>query len=305
MEHREDNFQPVIDPSRYGVSFSLKQCRNFGLDPNQCLQWLLDAGWRRFRLMSYWNEHEVEQGQYDFSRLDEQVRQITKAGGVISLCLGVKQPRWPEYHWPKWALGLSKLERQTALLRYVETVMERYKGESSIISWQLENEALLQGFGSDIDIDRSRLRSEYQLVKQLDTSRPVAMSTSNGWGIPLRRPRPDMVGFSFYPVMHKNGAYHHTIQKPWLHRVRKLLIPQPVFVHELQCEPWGPTAIWKMSRDVQDESMSPTQISSNISEAKQIRAYPIDFWGAEWWYWRLHTHHDPSIWDAVRNLLSD
>lgn len=102
MEYREDYLQPVIDPQKYGISFSLKQCRNFGIDPMETLQWLLAQGWRRFRLMSYWNEHEAVQGVYDFTALDIQIATIHSAGGTISLCLGVKQPRWPEYHWPKW-----------------------------------------------------------------------------------------------------------------------------------------------------------------------------------------------------------
>ena len=93
----------MIDPRAYGVSFSVKQCRNFGLDPKETLAWLLKQGWRRFRLMSYWNEHEKSQGIYDFTELDWQMKMIENAGGTVTLCLGVKQPRWPEYHWPAQA----------------------------------------------------------------------------------------------------------------------------------------------------------------------------------------------------------
>lgn len=288
----------MIGPERFGVSFSLKQCRNFSIDPTATLEWLLNQGWRRFRLMSYWDEHEGTPGKYDFRALDKQIRQVTKAGGIITLCLGVKQPRWPEYHWPDWVLRLTPVERSDALLQYITTVVNRYKNEPAIVSWQLENEALLSNFGRNIQIDRQRLRAEYNLVKRLDPTRPVAMSTSNGWGIPLRRPWPNLVGFSYYPVMYKNGAYRKTIQKPWLHRLRKLLIWQPVFIHELQCEPWGPTAIWKMSREVQDESMNVGQLASNIAQAKHIGAYPIDLWGSEWWYWR-HSQGDDTIWKTV------
>ncbi len=117
----------VIDPDKFGVSFSIKQCRGFGVDPRRCLDWLLRQGWRRFRLMSYWNEHEKEQGTYDFSELDWQIAKVAKKGGVISLCLGVKQPRWPEYHWPEWALKLSDEEKSAALFAFVEAVVERYK----------------------------------------------------------------------------------------------------------------------------------------------------------------------------------
>jgi hypothetical protein len=292
----------MIDPAKYGVSFSLKQCRAFGIEPKECLEWLIARGWRRFRLMSYWDGYEKEQGKLDFTALDWQIDMIAKAGGVITLCLGVKQPRWPEYHWPEWAWKLDKPARDDVLLHYVQTVVERYRDNPAIISWQLENEALLRGFGHRIEIDRRRLRNEYELVKRLDPSRPIIMSASNGWGIPLRRPRPDIVGFSYYPTMYKDGRYRKTVQKPWFERLRRHLVRQPVFIHELQCEPWGPKPIWQMPLSEQDKSMNTSQIRRNLEAARHIGAYPIDLWGAEWWYWR-HTHGDETIAKTVTASL--
>lgn len=295
---------PIIDPAMYGVSFSAKQCRNFQLDSTETLEWLLDnAGFRRFRLMSYWNDIEKVQGTYDFTELDVQIALVAARQGVVTLCLGVKQPRWPEYHWPTWALELSPHERGVALIRFVETVVRRYRSNLTIVSWQLENEALLNGFGDHIEIDRHRLRAEYQRVKELDPMRPIIMSTSNGWGIPIRRPWPDVVGFSYYGVMYQRGKYRPTIHKPWLYKLRRALIFQPVFLHELQLEPWGPTAIWKMSTKEQAVSMNPTRIREHLAAARSIGAIPIDMWGAEWWYWRL-KHGDASIWHAVRKALT-
>jgi hypothetical protein len=297
----------MIDPMQFGISFSAKQCRNFQLDPQATLNWLIAQGWRRFRLMSYWNEHEKQPGEYDFSELDWQIATIAKAGGQVSLCLGVKQPRWPEYHWPGWAWKLSETQRKQALLAYSETVVRRYKDQSVIVSWQLENEALLSNFGQHIDINRQRLRKEFQLVKRVDSSRPILMSTSNGWGIPLRRPRPDAVGFSLYFRFYAKGKYRNTVQSVGLHRLRKFLINhllrRPVFIHELQCEPWGPKAIWQMSSTEQAKSMSAQQIRANIRAAQQIGAYPIDLWGGEWWYWR-HMRGDDTIWQAVSVVVS-
>lgn len=294
----------IVDPDQYGVSFSIKQCRNFRLDWRDCLGWALDMGWRRFRLMSYWNEIEKEQELYDFRNLDEQIQIIAEQKGVITLCLGVKQPRWPEYHWPKWALELPANERDTALIQFIQAVVEHYKNQSAIISYQLENEALLKGFGSNIEVNRRRLRAEYNLVKKLDPSRPIIMSTSNGWGIPIRKPRPNIIGFSYYPIMYVNGKYRTTVQRPWLHRLRKIFTKQPVFIHELQLEPWGPTAIWKMDTTEQDKSMNAAQIAKNLAAAHKINAHPVDIWGLEWWYWRLKTHSDPSIWQTVSKNIN-
>jgi len=298
-----------IDPKQFGVSFSAKQCRNFSLDTSETLEWLIkDAGFRRFRLMSYWNDNEKAQGQLDFTELDMQFRLIEEAGGVISLGLGARQPRWPENHWPGWAWEAPKTQRSEALLQYIATVVERYKDSPALISYQLENEALLEDFGVNGEVDRQRLRQEFELVKRLDPIKPIIMTTSTSWGIPLRNPIPDIVGFSFYHTLYNKGAYRKSNFYPWTHRLRKALIKilhrKPTFIHELQCEPWGPTAIWKMPISEQDKSMSTKHIAENIRLARAINAPPVDLWGGEWWYWRL-KNGDPSIWNTVRQELNN
>jgi len=296
----------VIDPKEFGVSFSVKQCRNFGLDPQETLDWLLQQGFRRFRLMSYWNEHEKESGLYDFIDLDWQIKRVQDAGGIITLCLGARQPRWPENHWPAWAWQADRDVRTTALLRYVQEVVKRYDKEPSITSYQLENEALLKRWGDKPEVDRARLRAEFTLVKSLST-KPIIMTTSTSWGIPIRKPQPDVVGFSYYNVIYRDGDYHTSLFYPWVHRLRKwqviTLRNRPVFIHELQLEPWGPTAIWKMSIEEQDKSMNSEQITSNIKAARQIHAYPVDLWGGEWWYWRFRQG-DKHIWHTVKAALT-
>jgi hypothetical protein len=301
-----------IDPERFGVSFSVKQCRNFGISTDETLTWLIkDAGFRRFRLMSYWNEIEQMQGRLDFDELDKQIKKIAKASGVITLCLGARQPRWPENHWPDWAWQLSKAERTDALMLFVEAVVKRYRKQTSIISYQLENEALLEGFGERPEVDRDRLQAEFTLIKSLDPEKPIVMSTSTTWGIPIRKPIPDIVGFSYYQVLYNSAKRKYTtaFHIPLLHRIRARLIAlihqKPSFIHELQLEPWGPTAIWNMSDEEQDKSMGAIQIHKNVALAKAVKRYPIDLWGGEWWYWRIKKHKDPSIWEAVREALGD
>ncbi len=311
MERRQKSISPptVIDPNRFGVSFSLKQCRDFGVDPQKCMDWLIhDAGFRRFRLMSYWNEHEKEQGTYDFSSLDWQLETARKNKCVVTLCLGARQPRWPENHWPDWAWALPEERRTTALLQYIEAVVKRYRKYAVVVSYQLENEALLKEFGERSEVNRKRLRQEFDLVKKLDPKRPVIMSTSTSWGIPMRKPIPDLVGFSYYRILYGGGKYKHALHFPRLDRLRalsnKLLHRRSSFVHELQLEPWGPTAIWKMMIPEQDKSMSVRHITKNIGLAKKTKLYPIDLWGGEWWYWRLKHVQDPLIWLAVQRALT-
>lgn len=297
----------IIDPQKFGVSFSIKQCRAFGLTPEKTLDWLIEeAGFRRFRLMSYWNEHEPEQGNYNFDQLDWQIKKVSDCGGVVSLCLGLRQPRWPENHWPKWALALSKEERAKTLLQFISQVVARYQDQPAIVSYQLENEALLGRFGLRPDVDRHRLTQEFALVKKLDPNRPIIMTVSDQWGIPLRAPLPDIVGFSYYHTIYKKG-YRSARHYWWLHNVRRLMIKffrgRPVFIHELQLEPWGPKSIWQMSKAEQDKSMGPGQIEKALRLARQTKLFPVDLWGGEWWYWRLTKHRDSSVWDQIRPRL--
>lgn len=296
-------------PDKWGVSFSIKQCRNFGIDPDKSLDWLLKQGFRRFRLMSYWDECQPSSNEYDFSELDKQIAKISKKGGIITLCLGVRQPRWPESHWPDWAWQLPKSERTSALLDYLSTTVQKYKDIDNIVSYQLENEALLDSFGERSEVDRQRLRREYELVRSLDADRPIIMTTSTSWGIPIRKPRPDIVGFSYYQILFnpKFQRYSKAFHKPLLDRVRGALIDllwrRPSFIHELQLEPWGPKAIWEMSPEEQAKSMNPQQIATNIRLAKKTKLYPIDLWGGEWWYWRSVVQKDRQIWNAVKSEL--
>lgn len=312
MGDRKNNIsrskRPIVDPEKFGVSFSIKQCRNFKVDPKATLDWLInEAGFRRFRLMSYWNEIEKEPGVYNFKEIDQQLAAIKKVGGVVTFCLGARQPRWPENHWPDWAWSLPKHQRDLALLKFVALVVERYKDRPEIINWQLENEALLEEFGERPEVDRRRLYEEYELAKTIDPRRPVIMTTSTSWGIPIRKPIPDVVGFSFYNIVFDKNAYRRSLYQPFVFRLRawliKLIHRKPSFIHELQCEPWGPKAIWEMSREEQDRSMSLDQIRKNIAYAKQTSLYPIDLWGGEWWFW-LAKNGDEKVLPALLANLS-
>jgi len=86
--------------------------------------------------MSYWDEHEKQQGKFDFATLDKQIEQVATAGGIITMCLGARQPRWPEFHWPDWAWNAPKPERDKALLNYIQVVVDRYKDNPAIVSWK-------------------------------------------------------------------------------------------------------------------------------------------------------------------------
>ena len=295
-----------MEENLFGASLSVKQCRNFGINDLEVLKAAItELHIKRFRLMSYWNEIEKSPGKYDFKYLDRQIRTVESYGGEVTLCLGVRQPRWPESHWPNWTEKVSQAKRNRDLIKFIKLTVNRYKDSSTISSWQLENEALLKSFGEKGDFNRKRLIQEYELVKKLDPTRPLIMSTSTSWGIPLRNPIPDTVGFSYYRITHDNNEYRHSIYMPWVFSLRAFLINfiwrRPSFIHELQAEPWGPMNIWEMDAQEQAKSMNEDILASNIKAAIKTKLFPIDFWGLEWWYW-LKQNNDNDIWNKVKEL---
>jgi len=296
--------------SDLGVSFSLKYAREMGVDPRKCLRSALDElGFTRLRLMSYWDLHEPERGRYDFTDLDWQFALAQKYGARVSLAIGLRQPRWPESHWPPWARQLPDDEWQRALFDYLEAVVNRYKTHPCLESWQLENEALLKSFGTDGDFDRSRLKYEFALVKSLDPAHDVIMTTSDSWGIPWHGPIPDRVGISLYRRFYDRGRYRRSRRPPSFYRLRagliRLITGRPVFIHELQAEPWGPQATVRLSLEEQRKTMNAAYIRQAFTFARSTRQLPAYLWGLEWWYWLKTTHHQHDEWAAVAESLAD
>ncbi len=294
-----------------GASFAASYCHDLGLDPGVTLKALInELGIRRFRLVSHWDQIEARQGTYDFRELDRQLAEISRVAGQVTLCLGIRQPRYPEFHQPGWAKAMGPGdERNKALSTFIKAVVERYKGNPAIISWQLENEALNRSFGEGDDFDRHRLRDEYRLVKKLDPSRSIIMTTSNSWGIPIRRPIPDIVGLSLYRIQHKNNAYRLSPFFADSYRFRAWLIQLiwriPTLIHELQAECWGPTSTQELSLEEQCYSMSASQLVENVRFAIATGINYADLWGAEYWYWRMKQHGDDSLWLSAKQLFKD
>lgn len=295
-----------------GASFSLHRCSELGLDKQAVLKAAIsELGLRRFRLMSYWNIHEPSPGNYDFQELDWQLELLARYGAQASLCLGKRQPRWPECHMPQWAMELTKQDWYAALMRYIEIVVRRYHRHPALASWQLENEALLRHFGycPDGDYSRQRLKAECALVKKLDPDHPLIMTLSDSWGLPWHRPKPDSYAMSLYRQTLSNGQIKRSTRSPGFYRARGLLITlfknRHTFIHELQAEPWTQGAITETPPAEQLRLMPPNILRENIAFARLSGLQPIDLWGLEWWYWLRDTHDSPGIWQAAYEATAE
>lgn len=298
---------PPREHYSFGTSFSARHSASYGLDWQENYTALLDdMGVRSFRLMSYWDEHEKQPGKYDFSSLDWQMNEAAERGAEVSLSIGLRQPRWPECHEPGWSVDLDKEEWTKALYAYMETVVDRYEYHPALKNFQLENEAFAWWFGDCREQpDRERIQEEYDLVQSW-TDKPIWMSLSDQYGLPLHPPIADGLGYSLYTMVYNHGVpgtYIDPSPPLWFHQLRAAVLvgmfDRDMFLHELQLEPWGPKAVQELTVEEQNITMSPARIKYNIELARKIGFKDVYTWGSEWWYWRL-KNGDPTIWDAVK-----
>ncbi len=297
-------------PLQLGVTFVPDYARSLELSAEETMDALInDLGVKHFRLVSYWNKHEIVQGKYDFSDLDWQFEKAEKANAKVSLAIGLRQPRWPECHMPHWAKNQPASVWQPALEKYIGTVIDRYKHSPSLESWQLENE-YFNDFGECPDHTRMRLEKEYAVVKKHDTKHPVILSRSNNMpSLVLGKPRPDIVGVSVYRKVWdaKITKRYYTYPLPsWYYAgiagLQKIFTGKDSMLHEMQMEPWPPRGAFIANAPIEEQnrSMNAAMFAGRIQFAKNTGMRTIDLWGAEWWYWRKEKTNDPSIWHEAK-----
>jgi hypothetical protein len=302
-------------PLTVGASFIPAYAQSLGLDPQQTMQALIDdVHVRHFRLVSYWDQMEPQKGQYDFSQLDWQFKKAEAAHAKVSLSLGLRQPRWPECHVPQWALGEPVSQWQPQLESFMTAVVNRYKNSPSLDSYQVENEYFLQGFGQCTNFDRSRLVSEYNLVKRLDPRHAAIVARSNNAiGLPMGAPKPDEFGISIYKRVWDAGVTHRYLEYPYpawyyafLAGLQKMVTGRDMVIHELQAEAWPPNqrSITEISLSEQDKSLDAKRLNDRFKFGQATGMRTMDMWGAEYWYYRLTVKHDPSLWNVAKQNVA-
>lgn len=309
--HKHNN-EPLI----LGTSFIPSYAESFGLDPRETLNAILgDLKMKQVRLVSYWKDIEPQPGTYDFSTLDWQFALANKYDAKVSLSIGLRQPRWPECHEPKWAdITAPKNTWMPQLDSYIAAVIERYKNNPALVSYELENEFFMKVFGECKNFDRSRLISEFNMVKQLDPHHPIIVSRSDNWiGIPIGQPTPDQFAISIYKRVWDSTFTHRYFEyplPPWFYAAlagsEELLSGKDMIVHELQAEPWTPNSleIPQISTQEMAKSMNANILEKRIKYGQDTGMRTIDLWGAEWWYWMKTKQSDSSTWNVVKQAVA-
>ncbi|HNU96811.1 MAG TPA: beta-galactosidase [Candidatus Portnoybacteria bacterium] len=301
---------------KWGVTFSKGYASDFESDWRKMFLAILDdLKVKNFRLIAYWNEIEKQKGEYDFSELDWQINEVSKGGGEIILAIGKRLPRWPECHIPEWAQNLSKEEQEESIVAYIKETVNRYKNNSNIKIWQIENEPFLRTFGICPKLDKEFLDKEITLVKYLDASsleagqaRPIMITESGEFSTWIGGARrADIVGTSIYRTIYgKLGYVTYPIPSVFYRKktnlIKSLFNVGRIIGIEIQAEPWGKNPVKQMDKKESDISMSFEKFNQVIKYAQNTGFNEMYLWGVEWWYW-MKQKGDDSYWNRAKELF--
>ena len=323
---------------RIGTTFSIYQCEYLGMDWKQAYRQTLDMGWDLIRIGVDWERVEKADGVFDFSDIDWQLGLAREKGVPVILALGMKTPRWPEFHVPKWLWEKVKKSNRADVsedqvfrkktLIYISTVILRYLNDGNIKYWQVENEALNR-FGEGYKyIGRDFLEEEVKLVRELDTkNRPILLTAATYpnkflelFSFLTVKHDPvkeilqlcDIVGFNIYPTVGKKfmgvQLYFRTTEKERIRYFHKLqtkvkFAGKESWIVELQAEPWEPGKLVYLDKE-KPKTGRAENIVYYVLEFKGYGFNTILLWGIEYWIYREKKYDDTSYLDAVSKVLT-
>ena len=294
-----------------GMTFSSKYASSIGLDwKANYIAMLDDLQIRKIRIPVYWDLVEEKKGEYNFADVDWQLDEARKRNAEIILAVGQKTPRWPECNIPGWAMESDSI-RKANLLKLIDVVVRRYKSDSVVKYWQVENEPFLR-FGICPAPDGDLLDSEIATAKRADDVREIIVTDSGELSLWIQAAkRADVFGTTMYRTIWKKevGYFEYPIG-PRFFQFKNLLIK--LFAHqknaiviELQAEPWIGGSTTDGGLVEQFKSMNSVQLRDNVDYAKKVGFPEIYLWGVEWWYWLKVTQDHPELWDTARELFGN
>lgn len=293
---------------RIGATFSARRARWLGLDPAQTLTQVVELGLDPLRLCGYWDQPPED--------LDWQLDRAAEAGRHVVLTVGMKAPRWPEFHLPAGqSLDLpdggqvaAEHPIASAALAHVGQMVERFRDRSVIERWQVENEPSNRSGPHRWWIAPEFTAREVAAVRARD-GRPVTLTAfahfsrlvdefaghsilnaealrGRGTGVepellPLLESG-DALGVDVYRSIGTSrwvahAGSHLAYLARWQAKARERDVA--LWVTELQAEPWETTAatLW------QPRSVAPTDVADRLAEVRAAGMGTVLLWGVEYW----------------------
>jgi hypothetical protein len=294
---------------RIGATFSATHSRWLGLDAEETLAGVIELGLEPLRLCGYWDQPAED--------LDWQLDRAAAAGRQVVLTVGMKAPRWPEFHLPRdHELDLHRggelradLPIAVAALAQVESLVERFRGRSAIAWWQVENEPSNKSGPHRWWISPELVAQEVAAVRARD-DRPVVLTAfghfnrlvdefsghrvcnlealaGRGSGVEpelleLLHPG-DVLGIDVYHSMAQRAdlVVHAASPVTYLDRWRDRSRPHGIecWVTELQAEPWeaNDSTLWD------PRSVAPADVAERLADVRAAGVETALLWGVEYW----------------------
>ena len=172
-----------------GISFRPLQAEALGLEPMPTLERLLSYPYPLVRLAAYWDRVEPRPGVLATDPLDRMLEAAERAGKQVVLGLGaVKNFGYPEFFVPSHRLPVplpegSLVSRRShpdllaAAEELLHRLVDRYRGHSEIVAWQVEHEAV-DPLGNEHSwrLAESFVQSEVAAVRAADPDRPILLN---------------------------------------------------------------------------------------------------------------------------------
>lgn len=284
-----------------GTTFSQLQCEYLGVDYRACFEQLIcDPEYQVIRLCGYWNRIELEPGVYQFDELIELLDGCRAHGKRVVLTVGMKAPRWPEFHIPEFyaELGFESQEFREALFAFLDHVCRVATGYRNLLSCiQVENEPFhAYDVNGQRTIPPQLVFEEVRLIREQLPGITIAVTC----GLSMTKPFEaqdiralwyatqvaDYIGFNVY-VHIGVAAGRYLVARGWLYYQLRFyvfalrMIGKRCFVAEAQDEPWEHGSHVHLD-SVEYRSWSEAQSLRLWRSLSRIPFLFVLRWGYEW-----------------------
>jgi hypothetical protein len=316
-------------PKILGTTFSPLQCHYIGLDYQETFRWVCGLGLDRIRLCAYWHEIEPRPNQFDFSVLDRLLEECDRYGIEAILAVGMKVPRWPEFHFPDWLQAQyntkgrpEPMDRDRAIaeltLRFTEKVVSHTRMAPALKYWQVENEPFthLEITGGrylstefvqqEVALVRALARADQKIALTGAIELPGAWNQDDDRAFQDCLRMADAVGINVYtkvPVgpmfyLEPNPLYWRRL-KQW--QTTLVASGKEDWIAEAQAEPWEHNQLVATNK-LDHPSSSPKQTTNLVSSLSRIGYSTVLLWGCEYWYWQKQKGRNLWWW-SVKQLV--
>jgi hypothetical protein len=286
-----------------------------GLDFRAAFRAIAALGLNRIRLGAYWNVIQKQPNQWDFSELDWLLDQCQTHGIEVALAVGMKVPRWPEFHFPQWVsdrgdtgAGEQALDQRSPIvarlaLAFIQTVVEHYQTAPAVKYWQIENEPFtrLEIAGGrylspefvqkEVAVVRSLMRSDQKILLTNAIHLPTPKLTEDQPALLDSIKTADAVGINVYTkvptgapgvYLEPSRAFWQTLQS-WQQTMQQN--QREAWIAEAQAEPWEAQQLVAMTK-AEYPSATPQRMRSLVAQLTQANYSTVLLWGCEYWYWQ-------------------